>query len=192
MKKAKTNLLVKLVILATILYIFLLVIQSIEGFVNPPVAPVENVVDIYFGLNAATKAPIFISSTAPGITFVSSTSGGIVTLNIPTTLGTLKNYTGFGWSTSQWVPIASQNLDRNNGSSFQITSTTTNKILHRPGPRNPPVLATSMTEATLPQPVSTIILKPLNISMFGVVGNGDPTKKDAQGNSAKIRIQLTF
>jgi hypothetical protein len=191
MKKTKTNLLVKLVILATILYIFLLVLQRVEGFISPPAATTKNIVDIYFGINATTKAPIFISSTAPGINFVSSTTG-VATLNIPASLGTLKDYTGFGWSTSQWIPINPSKLDRNNGTSLQIISKPNNKILHRPGPRNPPVLASSMTEATLPQAVSTINIKPLDISTFPVVGNGDPTKKDAQKNNAKIRIQLTF
>jgi hypothetical protein len=203
MKKTKTNLLIKLVILAAILYIILLAIQKIEGFVSAPRTPTirtpstsNNVVHIYFGINATTKAPIFISSSNPGVTFVSSTSGGLVTLNISSSLGTLKDYFGFGWSNTFWNPIVSSKLDRGTSAGILYLKSG-DKILHTPSYTGN-IQAGSIKEVKLPQAVSTINIYSLNASTLNVLENApnpqipDTRIRDAQGNKAKILIELTF
>jgi hypothetical protein len=90
----------------------------------------------------------------------------------------------------RWEPFNSARyLDKGaNANSVYLKSA--GKILHNPAYTLN--VTGSSTEAKLPQLVSSIDIYNLNVSLFGVIGNGDPTKRDAQGNNAKIRIQLTF
>ena len=202
--KYKSESLIKLVFITAILFLILAVFQSVEGFAAAPAVPAvpaapavpavpavsaPKIVNLYFGINTA-NIPILISSSAPGITLTSSNEDGVVGLSIPPNLGALQNYTAFGWATTTlWHAInATTKLDRGSGSLFIMSG---GKTLHTPAYKAS-VQATSTTEARLPQVVSQIQIYSVLGATLGVVGDGDSSIKDAQGNKAKILIQLTF
>ena len=184
MKRGKTNIIIKLAVLFAAILIVLVLLQKVEGF------QAGTVVTLYYGVGADLK-PIFISSSSPGIT--STTTGvGVASVNVSPNLGTLKSYTGYGYSTNQWIQVVASKLDRGVGSFFLSSG---GKTIHNPTYASP-VLATSTTEVKLPATglaFSTLNFNGLTGSTpFPIIGAGDTAIKNAAGVNAKIRINLTF
>ena len=183
MKRGKTNIIIKLALLVAAILIILVLLQRVEGF------QAGTVVTLYYGVGADLK-PIFISSSSPGIT-PTTTGVGVASVSVSPNLGTLKSYTGYGYSTNQWVQLVASKLDRGAGT-FYLTSN--NKIVHNPTYTGA-VLATSTTEVKLPPTglsFSTLNFNNLTgTNPFPFIGAGDTTKTNA-GVNAKIRIDLVF
>jgi hypothetical protein len=183
MKRGKTNIIIKLAVLFAAILIVLVLLQKVEGF------QAGTVVTLYYGVGADLK-PIFISSSNPGIT-PTTTGVGVASVSVSPNLGTLKRYTGYGYSTNQWVQLVASKLDRGVGSFFLSSG---EKTIHNPTYIGT-VLATSTTEVKLPATgLSFTTLKFNNLTgtnPFPFIGAGDTTKTNA-GVNAKIRIDLTF
>jgi hypothetical protein len=177
MKYSKSGFLPKVFLIAGIVLALYLLNGATEGFQG------SNVVDLYFR-TTTTGVPSLVSSSNSGVTFVSGSDGGNATLNIAPSLGTLKDFTGRGWSQAgSWLALPAVKLDKiSNAIRIEANVGNTTKVL-----RKPTASGVVGNQLRLPQAVSRIMLKGLDTSTLGLGTTGDRTKGGAQ-----IHVQLTF
>jgi len=192
MKYNKTNLLAKVLLIGGIVLALYLLNSVNEGFQG------STVVDLYFREGTTSSAPTFVSSTNPGVTFVSGAAGGTAVMNIAPSLGSLKDFkargfAGSGSAPGVWTDIACVKINRGTGAGI-LNIESNGRVLHKTIPYTPTGsntacdLNTSTGGLRLPQQVSTITIKSLIQGTFANFKTGGDTTK----GGAKIHVQLVF
>lgn len=216
--KNSRSVIAKLLLIAGIVVALYFLNSIDEGFQVP------TVVDLYF-TRAANGSPVLVKSSNPGVTAQNANNtgdtGGSIRLNIASSLGILKDYTGMTWKSPprlntnspipppQWrlITIAPTStatntvtscakLDRaSNALRIEASISGRDKLLHKPVGSpcayTATVLASSTTEARLPL---THTLSTINIKGLDTATFGLIATEpgDASNSNAKMRVQLTF
>lgn len=165
--------------------LFFLFRKMNEGFQTAPH------VDLYFSLKNATAGPTLIKSTDNRVNVV-STAVGTAKITIAPGLGTLKQFTGKGWSPAgKWVDLPASKID---AGGLQI-KTDKGLPLYNTNYRGGATKNATMKNNFLPQAVTNITLVGLQAADFGTsTTSADSTGSMTNGMSkgANIWVRLMF
>ena len=178
----KKGMLKYVVVILAVVFVYLVVTKIDEGFQT------GTTVDLYFGNDNPAKGPNFIGSSDPRVKYVSSAVAS-ANVSIDPSLGTLKSFSGAGWSDAgKWIPVVGAKLDNAiNALNIKQPQASGTRLLRNPTYAKPMLAATK--EVKLPQQVGAITLGGLDTATFAL--GKKPGGSPANGN-AKILVRLTF
>ena len=165
--------------------VFLLFRKMNEGFQTAPY------VDLYFLINNATAGPKLIKTSDARVNVV-STGVGTANITIASTLGTLKSFTGKGWSPAgTWVGLPASKIDV---AGLQI-KTDKGIPLYNQGYRGGVEKNPTMKNNYLPQALTNLSIIGLQAGDFGTTTtSADATGSTTNGMSkgANVWVRLNF